>query len=133
MLITGSLSNLYAFSIKHAYRADIKLTAVKTGLFLLTHAVWIQTEILIQAVHMSFICIMYGTNICRTTSLCQTDQISLRILRRRIILQRRQSWLFYQPSLSLRIKMRLSRSKRTVMMNELTATQSIVIKQNLSI
>ena len=133
MLTVSSLFNLYAFSAKCACRTDIKLTAVKTDLFLLIHAVWIQTEVLIQAICMFFTHVMHGTNMCRTTLLCQTDWTSLRILRRRIILQRRQSWLLCQFSSSLRMKMRLSRSRRTVMMNELTVIQSIVIEWNSSI
>ena len=133
MLITDSLFNLYAFSVKCACRADIKLAVIKTDLFLLIHAVQIQTEVLAQAVHMPFTCVIYGTNMCRTILLCQTDWINLRVLRRRIILQRRQSWLLCQSSSSLKIKMRLSRPKRAVMMNELTVIQSIIIGQNLSI
>ena len=86
MLITDNLFNLYVFSVKCVCKTDIKLTAVKTDLFLLIHAVQIQTEVLMQAVYILFTYVMYGTNMCRITLLCQTDQTSLRILRRRIIL-----------------------------------------------
>ena len=86
-----------------------------------------------QVICMSFTCIMYDTNMCRIMLLCQTDWISLRILWRGITLQRRQSWLFCQPSFSSEMKMRLNRSRRTVMINELAVIQSIIIRLNLSI
>ena len=86
MLTISSLSNLYVFFIKYIYEADIKLTAVETDLFLLIYAVQIQIKVLMQAVYILFIHIMHGANMYRITLLCQTDQISLRVLRKRIIL-----------------------------------------------
>ena len=73
MLTVDSLFNLYAFFIKHVHKTDIKFTAVKTDLFLLTYAVQIQTEVLAQAVCISFTYIIYDANMCRITLLCQTD------------------------------------------------------------
>ena len=89
MLTVSGLFNLYVFFIKCVYETDIKLTAVETGLSLLIHAVQVQTEVLMQAVCILFTCVTHGANMYRTTSLYQTDQISLKILRRRIILQKR--------------------------------------------
>ena len=77
MLAADSLFNLYIFSVKYIYslfsRADSDLSALKNGLSLFIYAVYIQTEIMAQVIYMSFICIMYDTNIYRITSLCQTD------------------------------------------------------------
>ena len=73
MLTVSDLSNLYVFSAKYVCKTDIKFTAVKTDLFLLIYAVQIQIKVLVQAVYMPFICIMYDTNMCKITSLCQTD------------------------------------------------------------
>ena len=67
MLAENDLFNLHVFSVKYVHflfnRADFNLSAVKTGLSLLIHAVYIQTKIEMQAVYMPFTHITYGTNI----------------------------------------------------------------------
>ena len=69
MLTADNLFNLYISSVKCTYEADIKLTAVKTDLFLLIHAVQIQTEVLTQAICILFTHIMHDTNMYRITLL----------------------------------------------------------------
>ena len=77
ILAVNNLFNLYVSFFKWAHslfsETDSDLSAVKTGLSLLIHAVCVQSEIIMQAVHISFVCIIHDINMYRTTSLYQTD------------------------------------------------------------